>query len=773
MRHIEEDQSTNLPVRSKIDAIEDLPSTGVCIRNLITWNDWELSDFLAVVIGIQVLVWIFIALGIAGIHVPLLRPAVGFAYCCFVPGIVLLRTLKLRHLGTIETLLYSVGLSIGIVYLTGFFVNTGLPFLGITSPFSENWLMLAISIPVTILCVACYLQDNRTPVEPGRWQVSEILTVPNMSLFLVPFTAVFGTILVNTFHINHLLLIMVIILVSVVILAGLDKFIRKETYQIAVFIISVTLLLHTALITPFLWGWDIVNENFYATAVLQHLAWNTGLFDNVNGCLSIVVLAPILSQLTELPLTWVFKLLYPLIFSLIAVALYQVYRHQIGDKIAFFACFMFVSYFQYYSGMVFLARQMIAEFVLVLLLLLMVSNAVAGRKRVFLMGFFGFTMITSHYGLSYLFMAALIAAWLLILITGSPLVAKIGAWTLSRLKREDSGLANFLYSHEKRTILTAPFVIFFSLFTFVWYSLVAGGSVQKTVMQIGNKIVNSFISEMADPAASQGMGAIVSGTASPLHEVWKYLFLITNILIICGFLAYFFSRPDRLRFTREYIALASVFLLLDVAAIAVPYLASALSVERFYQITIIILSPFFAYGGLAAFSAAENILRGTLSWTVRSCHAHAMLAIFLAVFLIFNTGFIYEVTADNPTSMALSTLEDFPKYNEREMTGAQWLYLHASVEGDPRLLSDTKGELLLRLNLVDWLDMDQEKTYEDLTSPPANMDPLFLHSVNIETGVASVTVQEKATNLNRKLNVTWLTHGRSKIYANSGSESYL
>ncbi|WP_067075020.1 DUF2206 domain-containing protein [Methanoculleus horonobensis] len=763
----------SLMIRRLTDEMEDVHKTDIHIRNLISWNDWKFFDFFTTIIGIQALLLVLTAFGTVGIHVPLLRPVVGFIYCCFVPGIVLLRTLNLHHLCTADTLLYSIGLSIGIVYLLGFCINIILPLLNIASPFSTVVLTLALTSVTAILCILCWLRESGMPDKTCKWQVTKILTVPNMSLFLIPFTAIFGTVLVNNYYMNHLLLAMVVILVLIAILVGLDRYVRRESYLIAIFITSVTLLLHTALITPFLWGWDIVNENFYATAVLQHQIWDIGIFDNVNGCLSIVVLAPVLSQLTELPLTWVFKLLYPLIFSLIAVALYRVYQHQTEDRIAFFACFMFVSYFQYYSGMVFLARQMIAELFLALLLLLMLSTAITGGKRAFLMGFFGFAMITSHYGLSYLFMAALVAAWVLILIAGSRPVSAIGAWTLDRLKRTGSGLADFLDPQEKRTILTAPFVIFFSLFTVVWYSLVAGGSVLTTIMRIGNKIVSNFIGEMADPAASQGMGTIVLETASPLHEVWKYLFLITNLFIVIGLVAYLFSRPDRRRFTREYIALASVFLLLDVAAIAVPYLASALSVERFYQITIIILSPFFAYGGLTVFSAAENLLRGTLSWTMRSCHAHAMLAVFLAVFLLFNTGFIYEVTADRSTSMALSSLDDFPKYNEREMTGAQWLHLHASVEGDPRLLSDTKGELLLRLNLVDWRDMDQKETYDELISPPTNVDPLFLHSVNIKTGVVRVTVLEKATSSNRKLNVTRLTHDRSKIYSNGGSETYL
>ena len=124
-------------------------------------------------------------------------------------------------------------------------------------------------------------------------------------------------------------------------------------------------------------------------------------------------------------------------------------------------------------------------------------------------------------------------------------------------------------------------------------------------------------------------------------------FLFMNLLIVIGILAYLFNRTSRHRFTREYLAFAFIFLALDIAGIAIPYLASALSVERFYQITIIVLSPFAIYGGLFIFSAAVKNFRSGLPGTAQACHVQAMLSILLVVFLIFNIGFIYEVTGDS------------------------------------------------------------------------------------------------------------------------------
>ena len=95
------------------------------------------------------------------------------------------------------------------------------------------------------------------------------------------------------------------------------------------------------------------------------------------------------------------------------------------------------------------------------------------------------------------------------------------------------------------------------------------------------------------------------------------------------------------------------------------------------------------------------------------------------------------------------------------------------MEDELRLLSDTKGQLLLRLNLADWSDMHAENVYTILKSPSTHVDPLFLHTVNIEEGVVHVTVIEKAIGSVRRLDVAEITSDRSKIYGNGGSEAYL
>ena len=79
------------------------------IRNPFQMNDWEIGRFFRAILGVQVLVWACIGLEYFNVPVPLVRPLVCFIYLTFVPGIILLRVLKLHRIGASEVIVYSVG----------------------------------------------------------------------------------------------------------------------------------------------------------------------------------------------------------------------------------------------------------------------------------------------------------------------------------------------------------------------------------------------------------------------------------------------------------------------------------------------------------------------------------------------------------------------------------------------------------------------------------------------------------------------------------------
>src|SRR5665647_3897766 len=91
--------------------------------NIFKMNDWNLKTFLIVIFSIQLAICGSIALNLLGINLPIIRQLISIIYLLFVPGSLCLRCLKIHGLSIIESLLYSIGLSITSLMFIGFFIN--------------------------------------------------------------------------------------------------------------------------------------------------------------------------------------------------------------------------------------------------------------------------------------------------------------------------------------------------------------------------------------------------------------------------------------------------------------------------------------------------------------------------------------------------------------------------------------------------------------------------------------------------------------------------
>ena len=103
-------------------------------RNIFTLNDWKFKEFAAVIILIQVLMWVVGFFSYNQMHIPIFNDIITLLYLALVPGVLILRVLKLHKLGNTFTTLLSVGLSILSVLLVGLFMNQVYPAFGISKP---------------------------------------------------------------------------------------------------------------------------------------------------------------------------------------------------------------------------------------------------------------------------------------------------------------------------------------------------------------------------------------------------------------------------------------------------------------------------------------------------------------------------------------------------------------------------------------------------------------------------------------------------------------
>ncbi|MDL2124957.1 MAG: hypothetical protein LWX51_18210, partial [Deltaproteobacteria bacterium] len=227
-------------------------------------------------------------------------------------------------------------------------MNMIYPSFGISEPMSLTPLIITISAVVVVLCVLCYVRDKDF-ADPSFIDVGDVLSPPVLFLCLIPFMAVLGTYLVNFHHNNILLMLMIIVIALVALLIGFDKFIPVKLYPLAIWVIAISLIWHNTLISMYLNIFDVFSEYHTANLVITNRIWDYSMSTSTNAMLSIAMLAPIFHHIFNMDLTWVFKIVYPLAFSLVPLGLYSIFQKRTDDKVAFFSCFLFVSINTFYT----------------------------------------------------------------------------------------------------------------------------------------------------------------------------------------------------------------------------------------------------------------------------------------------------------------------------------------------------------------------------------------------------------------------------------------
>jgi uncharacterized membrane protein len=690
------------------------------INSLLKMNNWDFGRFVQAILIIQIIFLGLIALDYVNIHIPILRELTTFIYLFFIPGLIILRILRIHKTDGIETLLYSVGLSIASVFLVGLIVNSVSPLLKI-NPFSIITLVSAMTIYVVILTTISYLMDKDFHKPPSIGSM-DLFSLNNRDLFsskfiylcLIPLLAIIGTYLMNYYDNNLIQMVLLIIIMTAPLLVL--KWMPSKFYPFAIWTISLGLLFHTTLISNWLWGADSSTEYFFAKIVLQNHIWNPTYASNVNSMLSIVILAPIYSVISSMSLEWVFKIIYPVLFSLVPLALFRVYKDISEDKIAFLACFFFISINAFFTTLAATNRQEIAEIFFALLILLMVTQRIKGYPKTIMLIIFGSSLIVSHYGLAYIIILLFVLALILKIFN-----------RFSPIKFQEPKSKDYM-------VLNNVYPIFLAVTTFAWFLYASNSSSFTSIVIILQTIFNS-VTDVLNPSTSQG-ALLITQTMAVFLSVERYLFIISILFIVIGILGLWklfdvnrvkvgieelykskinpelraktaldpptslkklsltrdmaifksisgylmvitvdFSRRIRINPEFRLFSMASIIILFF--GVVLPYFASALSTDRLFHITSFFLSIFFVTGFLTSIEVFNKYvvkLPKFKFFRFSKKNSLYLIAIFLLVFSLFNSAFIYQTFDQQKLGrFALDTGVDYLRMNDQELTAVAWL----------------------------------------------------------------------------------------------------
>ena len=674
-------------------------------------SNWPIKRCLISSLIILLAIFALIELGSLGIDVPFLRQAIGFIFLIFVPGLLIIRILRIHNIGMVETIAYSVGLSLASVMFVGALTNFTLPFIGVSKPISLMPVTIAIAVFSLILMAIAYVRDKDFKDTPEKKSTVKLQLVPALFLVLLLLLAILSVNLIDAYNNNVLLLIVLLVIASIVALAAFGKFIQPGIYPLAIFVIGICLLYQTTLMSPYLVGSDIYDEyHFYQLAASTGF-WDASIPSTVNSCLSITMLAPVYSLILNIDGIWVFKAIYPLIFSLVPLILFHVFSQQMSSKKAFLAAFFFMVVPTFFLEMIALCRQQIAELFLAMVILLLVDRKLSFGPKLTLAAIFAASIVVSHYAIGFIGFIYMGLFLPFVFMIRSNIFRKAWGW----LTAKAGGLPRSLLSCQTlpAKVLIIVVVTYF-VAGFAWYGIIASGvnldllswlwTGRTGVITTGlTEIVTQPTQHIAffdfsnrGPLAQTALG-LDFPQASFQGKGFRVLQYITQLFLIAGCLRLLF-KPKDMRFTIEYIALSMTSVLLILACIILPGFADPLNITRMYHIALITMAPFCILGGEAVWlgisSMWRKIRRLSSGFGFGNAEDNQIYLRFIALavlipYFLFTSGFVYEITGqkvtdrvDTPYSIALSSyrLDLAGVFYWQDGTAARWLSQNTNGE---------------------------------------------------------------------------------------------
>ncbi len=732
----------------------------------------QISLPLKIVIFVQFLLLFLNGLNAIGFEITPARMIIGFIFLTFIPGYLILTLIEKRKLNAVETMLYSVGLSLALLMFTGVLLNQFLPLLGMSKPISFLPLFITLNLAVMLLW---FLSFRRTSfnLKMNDLKISEFFSLPTLFLLLLPFISTLGVIL-QVYYGNNIVLLLVVVLISLVaILIGSGKFIPAKLYPLAIAVIAISLLLQYPNLSYYLTGSDINSEYYYSNLVISSSHWNPEISGNINGMLSIVMLSPIYSIILGINNALVYKIIYPLLFSLVPVGIFYVFRKLTNSKIAFLSAFFFISFYPFFTEFTALARQNIAELFLVLLVMLVVESEMKSRGRsVVILVFLG-ALITSHYGLSFIFLAFyLLLSALLLFFLESSIFTRI--WQHFHLISTNWEKVRSPSSAKPR-IISSVIILFFIFFAFTYYAYVSNGIILSTILNIGQRVWNGIFTQFFDLSSRGSVVQLGLGGSTLFASTWReinvILQYITEIFIVVGVFGLIKSR-NRIKISNEYLIWTVMSLALIGGGIVLPYFATSLNMTRIYQISLIFLSLCCVSGGLILL---ERILK---MFHINVKHASAILLIILVAYFAFNTGFVFEVTGDVPSSNSLglqrlktSTGQLAVAFNsfylwKTDVLGATWLSQYRSNTSAVFADELNKERVLISYGLIP----PEYSYYLTITKGIPPLSFIYLDHLNVVNKLFTTYDQYGALITFNTSDLSPVLQKCNLIYSNGGSE---
>ncbi|MCP4607934.1 MAG: DUF2206 domain-containing protein, partial [Planctomycetes bacterium] len=479
----------------------------------------------------------------------------------------------------------------------------------------------------------------------------------------LPLLSILGMRHLNSSGSNTILLVFFFLVsVAIIVLFFARRYISRDTYPVALIMISFALLSVFWMRSEHVFGVDIHKEFylFHATYVNAH--WDVFLENSsLDSCLSISVLPALFQSVFDV--NWeeyLFKGIYVFICTFTPLTIYIISRKYLADIYAFLAAIFFVSAETILSAAG-SPRTNVGIFFFALIVLILFHKDIKGINRTVLIIAFMASLVVSHYSTTYIAFFLLLSAWL---------------------------LASIFKRDIKSAVIPATSLALFTIMIYVWNDQWTQTPFIKGVdfiNEVARDIHETMFpstsgTETADPMIGKLAGEEIAGgflSWTRFAVTWgSFICMGTGIIFTLLKLKKKVATSQqsisldvrfRSAFEVEYALLALMCGGILVSTVVIPYASRGYDMQRVYSQATVVLAPLLMVGGII------------LARYIRLRAGLIILPILIAGFL-FTTGIMSTVFYDNPSSVMLISpnLPDSPSglVRNQELTASRWLQQH-------------------------------------------------------------------------------------------------
>jgi uncharacterized membrane protein len=472
--------------------------------------------------------------------------------------------------------------------------------------------------------------------------------------------AIFGTYLVNYYHNNILLMIMIITIALVALIIGFTNWIDKKYYPYAIWVMAIALILHMTLIGNNIKIFD--GEGYVPNLTISQGIANLSISNNYFSVIGNTLLTPIIILISGLNIVIVYKLIYPFIWSVIPLGIYECIKAGKilkNEKEMFFTSFLYIVLSPFFNLIPFLKKQGLAMFFLVMFYMVIFNSKNSEIIKKILLLIFMLSLLWSHYGTACLF---------------------IGMVILSAI------ILNLLNSFSnKKNIINSKLINFiglsYGLIFIGWYIYVSNSSVISTILGIGYSVIEGIFHDLFNPEASRGIVALTT-TKSALNTLSKIISISILFCAVIGYLKLLKSILIKKNIEMDNLYLSFSLYWIAILGFALLPFFAVMNVSRLYILAYLLIAPFTTIGFKTIIKNMiyKKLLNmGKIHSFNLSNKSIKIFSIFLSFYLLLTTGFINEIFKYDPCSLSLSQ-ESIIKYGSVERIGNYYSLLSYSCD---------------------------------------------------------------------------------------------